>query len=245
MATEIHATLFLLRRGPVAEKWDRTALGQSDPPLQRGLAPEESAVATAIAALQPSRIVSSDLRRARMTAERISEYTGASLAVRRDLREQRFGAWQGRPWSEIVATEGDTAVSFLHDFCRSEPPSGESLEAVSRRVLKGVQAEPRRQQREVVCYVGHAGPIRCLVAHALLEQREHRLGHARVRGHVVRHAEPELGHEVEGGDARAAAWGLAPRSCATEGCAICPWASLRFRSPWALGDRGCVVGLTL
>ena len=77
MATEIHATLFLLRRGPVAEKWDRTALGQSDPPLQRGLAPEESAVATAIAALQPSRIVSSDLRRARMTAERISEYTGA------------------------------------------------------------------------------------------------------------------------------------------------------------------------
>ncbi|MEE2713430.1 MAG: histidine phosphatase family protein [Planctomycetota bacterium] len=167
MATEIHATLFLLRRGPVAEKWDRTALGQSDPPLQRGLAPEESAVATAIAALQPSRIVSSDLRRARMTAERISEYTGASLAVRRDLREQRFGAWQGRPWSEIVATEGDAAVSFLHDFCRSEPPSGESLEAVSRRVLKGVQAELRRQQREVVCYVGHAGPIRCLVAHAL------------------------------------------------------------------------------
>lgn len=167
MAKDIHATLYLLRRGPVAAKWDRTALGQSDPPLQRGLASDESAVATTIAALDPARIVSSDLRRARLTAERISEYAGASLAVRRDLREQRFGTWQGRAWSDIVVEEGDAAVSFLHDFCRSEPPRGESLQAVSRRVLKGMHAELRRQQREVVCYVGHAGPIRCLAAHAL------------------------------------------------------------------------------
>lgn len=167
MAKDIHATLLLLRRGPVAAKWDQSALGQADPPLARSTSADERAAATAIAEMRPSRVVCSDLRRARKTAERIAEYAGASLAVRRDLREQRYGSWQGRAWSEIVANDEEAAVEYLHDFCRSEPPRGESLLTVSRRVLKGMQAELRRQQRELVCYVGHAGPIRCLAAHAL------------------------------------------------------------------------------
>ncbi len=167
MAREIHATLLLLRRGPVAARWDQAALGQSDPPLAREASADERQVCETIATLNPSRVITSDLRRARGTAERIARYADASLGVRRDLREQRFGSWQGRAWSEIVASEEAAAVEFLHDFCRSEPPEGESLVTVSRRVLKGVNAELRRQQRQVVCYVGHAGPIRCLLANAL------------------------------------------------------------------------------
>jgi len=166
MAKDIHATLVMLRRGPVAAKWDQAALGQSDPPLARGHGDAEAAAVTTVANLRPARILTSDLRRARATAERIATCAEASVGVRRDLREQRFGAWQGRPWAEVVA-EDPAAVEFLHDFCRSEPPRGESLLGVSKRVVKAISTEMRRHQRDVVCYVGHAGPIRCLIAQAL------------------------------------------------------------------------------
>lgn len=167
MAKEIHATLLLLRRGPVASKWDQTALGQTDPPPARGFADAENEAVRRVAELRPARILSSDLRRAKGTAERVAAATQASLGVRRDLREQGFGQWQGRAWAEIVASEGTEAVAFLHDFCRSEPPRGESLVSTSKRVVKAISAEMRRHQRDVVCYVGHAGPIRSLIAHSL------------------------------------------------------------------------------
>ncbi|MAG58134.1 MAG: hypothetical protein CMJ83_17755 [Planctomycetes bacterium] len=167
MSKEVHATLLLLRRGPLAVKWDSAALGQTDPPLNRGVAPQERAALDALAEYRPHRVLASDLKRARTTAERLAVKVGASFAVRRDLREQRFGSWQGRPWSEIVASEQKAAITFLNDFCRSTPPRGESLTAVARRVNKAILAEVRRHQRKVVCYVGHAGPIRCLIAHAL------------------------------------------------------------------------------
>ena len=167
MAKDIHSTLLLLRRGPVAAKWDQAALGQADPPLARGNSDLEAAAVTRVVELEPARILTSDLRRAKDTAERIAVCANASLGVRRDLRDRKYGDWQGRQWSEIIASEQDPAVTFLHDFCRSEPPRGESMIAVSKRVVKAVSAELRRHQRDVVCYVGHAGPIRCLIAHAL------------------------------------------------------------------------------
>jgi len=167
MAREVHGTLLLLRRGPLTRKWDQTVIGQSDPPLSRGAVAEEKRVVKAVAAIGPSRVVASDLRRARGTAERIAVASDASFGIRRDLREQRLGRWQGRTWADVVRTEEAEAVAFLHDFCRSEPPGGEALTTVVRRITKALLSELRRHQRKTVVYVGHAGPIRCILSYAL------------------------------------------------------------------------------
>jgi broad specificity phosphatase PhoE len=166
MAKEIHGTLLLLRRGPLDDPWEQTALGQADPPLGSAGREEEAAVACSVARHRPVRVLSSDLRRAAGTAEVIAQVSGASLGVRRDLRERRFGSWQGRLWAELVF-EDPAAVAFLSDFCHGTPPRGENLETVARRVTRALHAECRRHPRLTLCYVGHAGPIRALLAHAL------------------------------------------------------------------------------
>ena len=167
MNRDFHATLLLLRRGPVAPKWEPRALGQEDVPLARDAAPLETRAVACLASFRPERVLSSDLARAQGTAGRIARKVGAPHVARRDLREQRFGQWQGRPWAEVIATDEDRAVPFLADFTRGIPPQGESLEKVRDRVVKAVFAEGRRNPRKTLCYVGHAGPIRGLIAASL------------------------------------------------------------------------------
>ncbi|MBB2485077.1 histidine phosphatase family protein [Mitsuaria sp. WAJ17] len=50
---------------------------------------------------------------------------------RDDLREMDFGAWDGRPWSDIPKAEIDAWVA---DFLHFTPAGGESLQALLDRV---------------------------------------------------------------------------------------------------------------
>lgn len=167
MSQEVHATLLCLRRGPVARSHDTRALGQEDVPLAAASGRSETKVVSLLASFRPDRVISSDLRRCSETAERVANKADAPLTLRRELREQRFGRWQGRDWAEIVASEETEAVAFLSDFTRGTPPGGESLEKVRNRVRRAIFAECRRKPRGTILYVGHAGPIRTLIAGAL------------------------------------------------------------------------------
>ena len=77
-----------------------TLLGQCDV----GLTPEGIFQAAALAARLPGveRVISSDLRRAVQTAERIAAHAGVTVELDARLREISYGAWDGRPWQEGV-----------------------------------------------------------------------------------------------------------------------------------------------
>jgi probable phosphoglycerate mutase len=159
-------TLVLVRRGPIDASWDGKVLGQEDPPLAPAAASRERTLLERLAELRPDRIVSSDLDRACATAERLAERSRAPLAVRSELREQRFGRWQGRAWAELVASDPD-AVSFLGSFTSARPPGGEDLGRVQERAVRAIGIECRRVHRRVIVAIAHAGPIRGIVAKAL------------------------------------------------------------------------------
>ena len=72
-----------------------------------------------------ARIVSSDFTRAVMTAERVREHTGASLAFDPLLQERHFGALRGTPYAELA--EDPFAPEYV-------PPGGESWDAFHVRV---------------------------------------------------------------------------------------------------------------
>lgn len=168
MATRpVFGRLVLVRRGPLDARFDTMALGQEDPPLADGAHELETALVRRLRALGPVRVVASDLLRSRVTAERLAEEAGAALAVRRDLRPQRLGAWQGRAWSEIIASEPGAATAFLGDFVSAQPPRGETLEKLQARVRPAMLAEVRRAPRELTVAVLHAAPIRAIAASLL------------------------------------------------------------------------------
>ena len=71
-------------------------------------------------------VLTSDYQRARTTAERVAQHTGANLIESTQLRERNFGEIRGKPYTDF----GDLDI-FALDY---KPPGGESWEDFHTRV---------------------------------------------------------------------------------------------------------------
>lgn len=117
-------SILLIRHGETAGNTGRIIQVAETPLSERGLAQAER-LAARLAALPVSRVLSSDLARARMTAERIAEATGVPLALDPGLQERNFGDLRGTPYAELDFDP------FAPGYV---PPGGESWEALHERV---------------------------------------------------------------------------------------------------------------
>jgi broad specificity phosphatase PhoE len=116
--------ILLIRHGETPLNVARV-LQPADTPLSaRGIA-QARALAQRLAGDSVQHIVSSDLPRARHTAELIAAATGASLTTSALLRERNFGDWRGQPYDRL-------AIDPL--TMREAPPGGESAEMFEARV---------------------------------------------------------------------------------------------------------------
>ena len=94
-------TILLIRHGETALNVAR-ALQPADTPLSaRGIAQAE-ALARRLAAMNVCAIVTSDLPRARRTAQAIAAATGAAPEATPLLRERNFGDWRGKPYDGMA-----------------------------------------------------------------------------------------------------------------------------------------------
>lgn len=126
-----------------------------------GVAQAEAA-ATALHSLDVRVIVSSDLARARMTAEILARAAGVEVVIQPALRERNIGLWTGLTSSEI-----DSRWPGQRQAYRDDPqilfPDGEDADAVVRRagpVLLAIAEEA--PPAGVTIAVSHGGVIRCL-----------------------------------------------------------------------------------
>lgn len=76
--------------------------GQTDTALDDVGREQAAAAALRLASLNPHRIVSSDLQRARRTAEALGAVTGVEVEVDERFREMDFGAREGLTWQEAM-----------------------------------------------------------------------------------------------------------------------------------------------
>ena len=119
-------TILLIRHGETALNVARV-LQPADTPLSaRGIAQAE-ALARWLAAMNVCAIVTSDLPRARRTAQAIAAATGAAPEATPLLRERNFGDWRGKPY-DGMATNPLTM--------EEAPPNGESMAAFEQRVAQ-------------------------------------------------------------------------------------------------------------
>jgi broad specificity phosphatase PhoE len=155
-------TLLLVRHGET--DWNRDARwqGHSDTPLNelgRGQARELAESLDGVDA-----IYSSDLARARETAEILGERLGVEVRLDERLRERSFGAWEGLTMDEI-----ERRFREAHDRWRSGEGFGaedaESFKEFAARVLSFIEDVLGGHPEETVLVVAHGGSIR--VMHAL------------------------------------------------------------------------------
>ncbi len=108
-------SIFLIRHGETASNAARIVQTPDTPLSARGIAQAE-ALAQRVAALGVAAILSSDLRRAVMTAERVHAASGAPITLDAGLQERNYGAIRGLSYATV-------GVDILApDY---EPPEGE------------------------------------------------------------------------------------------------------------------------
>lgn len=144
----------LWRHGQTTWNVEGRFQGQTDIPLdETGVAQAERA-ARLLAALQPDRIIASDLSRAMATAAPLSRLTGLTVTTDKDLRERHGGGWEGLTNAEIRAQYPD-------EYARWSPPGGETTGAVAERAGTALERiadslEPGR----LVVVVSHGAALR-------------------------------------------------------------------------------------
>jgi len=121
--------ILLIRHGETPGNATRVVQTPETPLSERGQL-QAARLARRLAAVGVERIVSSDLSRARMTAERTAEAAGAPLELEPLLQERNFGILRGIAYSELDRDP------FAADY---EPPRGESWPAFHERVDRAWQ----------------------------------------------------------------------------------------------------------
>jgi alpha-ribazole phosphatase len=156
--------LHLVRHGPAVDA-DGRAMGYTDAPLSpEGI--EQVAQLVAAWPRAPGRIWSSDLRRARETAERIGQRWDVAPAIDARLREMNFGEWDGRFWNALEREDPDRLKHWMESWVTERVPGGESFTLLSERV-RDWYAQCLADPAEEIVVVAHAGSIRALLCNLL------------------------------------------------------------------------------
>lgn len=164
-----------VRHGPTG---GRTFAGWTDIPARLD---DAGALVRLKAALPDAPIVSSDLGRARATADAIADGR-PRWCDERDLREINFGAWEDRTFDDIAATTDDALLRAVFETPgHGRPPGGESWNDLALRVSAVVDALDGRAPDIIA--VAHAGPITTQIARA--EGLAPRAAMRRLIGHLT------------------------------------------------------------
>lgn len=162
--------LILLRHGQTHYNATMRMQGQLDTTLSEQGRKQASLAADAIAQRHPSALYSSDLQRARHTADAIGDATGLDVHVDSRLRETNLGEWQGMSHLE-VDEKWPGARKQWRSAPQWAPPGGESrieVAARTRAVVDELIDADADWANHPVVMVAHGGAIAALAA-ALLE----------------------------------------------------------------------------
>ena len=155
------ARVVLWRHGETDWNADGRYQGQADVALNaRGLT-QARAAAPLVAALQPSRIVSSDLSRARVTAAELEALTGVAVEPEPRLQEINVGDWVGLTNEQVFAAHPDFRDALYAGRDARRSATGETGAQAGARVAEALLdiAESTPDGQTVVA-VGHGFALR-------------------------------------------------------------------------------------
>ncbi len=112
-----------------------------------------------------SRVLSSDLGRARKTTELINQTLKLPVTLDIRLREMDWGKWTGKTIARLKVEFADIwAQQMLSewDFC---PPGGESFQSVWKRGREALAVASGKWPGEKILVVTHEGMIKSLIYH--------------------------------------------------------------------------------
>jgi 2,3-bisphosphoglycerate-dependent phosphoglycerate mutase len=158
--------IFLIRHGETAWNAEKRLQGHLDIPLNAEGERQAAALARALADEKFDAIISSDLSRARSTAQAVASAQGMPLRTDPVLRERCFGAFEGLLYEELEARFPQAYAQWRARDPHARYPDGERraetfAEFAERAVDAIIRiAEEHRGQR--IALFSHGGVLDCV-----------------------------------------------------------------------------------
>lgn len=155
--------LVVLRHGETAWNAAQRIQGHVDEPLNERGRRQAEQLAGALLGEGLTQVYSSDLVRARATAEAVARAAGlAGVGIDAGLRERSFGSFEGLTYAEVEARWPDHVRRWRAREPGFAPGGGEALEAFYARCVPRAAAIAARHPGETVALVAHGGVLDCL-----------------------------------------------------------------------------------
>jgi probable phosphoglycerate mutase len=148
-------TLLWIRHGEADSNRDGKFGGHSPVPLTELGRRQAAATARALARLEPTVLVSSDLLRARQTAEPIAELCRLELVLDPALRERSVGVLDGLSFAEAEARHPELWARLRARDPDAIPEGGETHAAVFARVSGAIDRLIAAHPGERIAMVSH------------------------------------------------------------------------------------------
>lgn len=152
--------LIIVRHGETEGNVKKLLQGQMDVPLNENGMEQARKVAERFRTEKIDVAYSSDLKRARMTAEEIMKYhPGTPIHFVRELRERSYGIFEGKERETIREALASTGIP-KHKY---KPPEGESYEEERDRVMAFLEEIKKRHRGQTVLFATHGGVKRTMM----------------------------------------------------------------------------------
>jgi probable phosphoglycerate mutase len=165
LLTPAPTTILLIRHGETAWNAERRLQGHLDIPLNPEGERQAGLLAAALACEPLDVLVSSDLMRARQTAQAIAGLRGMPLQIDPGLRERCYGGFEGLLYSEIEQRfPREFAAWQARDVDAVLPPGancGESFRAFFARATGAILALAAAHPGKTIALVAHGGVLEC------------------------------------------------------------------------------------
>lgn len=184
MQTMASTRIIAIRHGETAWNVDTRIQGQLDIGLNATGRQQARRLARALGSESISAIYTSDLSRARDTAQSIAQATGQPLQPHTGLRERGFGLFQGKTFVEIERSWPELALRWRQRDPHWTPEGGESLLTLRERILGTTNELASRHIGQQIVLVAHGGVLdvlyRAATGQDLQAARSWNLGNAAI-----------------------------------------------------------------
>jgi alpha-ribazole phosphatase len=157
--------LYLIRHGETPRQG--FCNGHLDVALTSAGVSEIEDVAARLTGESIAALYTSDLGRARHSAEILGRLLHLTPIVSPPLREKSFGEWEGLSQAELLRRFPDEWSDWLANPADAKPTGGESVREMASRVLPVVAQVIKSHLGERVAIVAHGGVNRVILCHAL------------------------------------------------------------------------------
>ena len=152
--------IVLVRHGATDWNLEHRCQGSSDRELSEVGLQQAEQISALLRSENLAAIYASDLKRARRTAELISQPHSLPVVIEDKIRELDHGKLEGLTFAEIRDNFGDFLIRWRNEPAELEVPGGERLADVAERAWQGLERiVERHSHADNIVVVSHNFPI--------------------------------------------------------------------------------------